>query len=175
MTHTGNREAFVEQGGIQGHGGPALVLFICTGNYYRSRFAEAVFNHHALQRKLSWRAFSRGLAVHLADGDLSPFTRAALESRGIPVAHTANMRISLHESDLRNARVRVALDAREHGPMLAQRFAAWADRIEYWDVGDIGFAEPDQALETIEANVLELLDRLAGGMPGAAASGAASS
>ena len=50
-----------------GRGTMNLLLFICTGNYYRSRFAEAVFNHHAKQRGLPWRAFSRGLAIHPAD------------------------------------------------------------------------------------------------------------
>src|SRR5207249_1727138 len=44
------------------------ILFVCTGNFYRSRFAEAVFNHYAKQRQSPWRAFSRGLAVHLAEG-----------------------------------------------------------------------------------------------------------
>ena len=38
------------------------VLFLCTGNYYRSRFAEILFNHLAGQSKLAWRADSRGLA-----------------------------------------------------------------------------------------------------------------
>ena len=46
-------------------GATARVLFVCTGNYYRSRFAEAVFNHLAAARGLPWRAVSRGLAVHL--------------------------------------------------------------------------------------------------------------
>ncbi len=29
-----------------------LVLFVCTGNYYRSRFAEGLFNHHARRADL---------------------------------------------------------------------------------------------------------------------------
>ena len=39
------------------------VLFLCTGNYYRSRFAEELFNHLAIQRGLAWRADSAGLEV----------------------------------------------------------------------------------------------------------------
>lgn len=39
------------------------ILFLCTGNYYRSRHAEAVFNHHAAAVGLGWRATSRGLAL----------------------------------------------------------------------------------------------------------------
>jgi protein-tyrosine phosphatase len=137
------------------------VLFICTGNYYRSRFAEAVFNHHALRRRLPWRAFSRGLAIHLVDGDLSPFARAGLKRRRICLAHTASPRASLRLADLRRARVRVALDAREHGPMLAAKFPAWLDRIEFWEVADVELTAPDRALKAIEAKVRKLLDALA--------------
>jgi protein-tyrosine phosphatase len=39
------------------------VLFLCTGNYYRSRFAEELFNAHADTRRLGWRAISRPLAA----------------------------------------------------------------------------------------------------------------
>ena len=35
------------------------VLFLCTGNYYRSRFAEELFNHRAARDGLSWVAQSR--------------------------------------------------------------------------------------------------------------------
>ena len=59
------------------------ILFVCSGNYYRSRFAEAVFNHEATRRNLPWRAFSRGLAIYLVDGDISPFTEMELQRRGI--------------------------------------------------------------------------------------------
>jgi protein-tyrosine-phosphatase len=37
-------------------------LFLCTGNFYRSRFAEIFFNWHAEQLEIPWRAYSRGLA-----------------------------------------------------------------------------------------------------------------
>ena len=39
------------------------VLFLCTGNYYRSRFAEIFFNHLASQTSLPWHADSSGLYV----------------------------------------------------------------------------------------------------------------
>jgi protein-tyrosine-phosphatase len=35
------------------------VLFLCTGNYYRSRFAEELFNHHADRAGLNWIAQRR--------------------------------------------------------------------------------------------------------------------
>ena len=39
------------------------VLFLCTGNYYRSRFAEMLFNALASRKDLDWTADSRGLAT----------------------------------------------------------------------------------------------------------------
>ena len=39
------------------------VLFLCTGNYYRSRFAGHVFNDRARKGGIAWLADSRGLAL----------------------------------------------------------------------------------------------------------------
>jgi protein-tyrosine phosphatase len=41
----------------------ALHRFLCTGNYYWSRFAEILFNSVAGKRGLPWQASSRGLAL----------------------------------------------------------------------------------------------------------------
>ena len=62
------------------------MLFLCTGNYYRSRFAEELFNHRAARDGLSWVAQSRALAIGRGInniGALSPFTLKALEERGL--------------------------------------------------------------------------------------------
>ena len=37
------------------------VLFVCSGNYYRSRLAEILFNHEAAAAGLAWESGSRGL------------------------------------------------------------------------------------------------------------------
>ena len=64
------------------------LLFLCTGNYYRSRFCEEYFNHLAQGHSLPWRADSRGLAPDITvfrnPGPLSIYTRqrlAALDVR----------------------------------------------------------------------------------------------
>jgi protein-tyrosine phosphatase len=136
------------------------VLFICTGNFYRSRFAEAVFNFQADQRKLPWQAYSRGLAIHWADGFLSPFTAAALSERQIPISYTGIGRIQLTEKDLEFADLRIALDRAEHLPMMEQQFPSWAQRIQYWEVPDLPTGLPEIALPSIEGQVLHLLDHL---------------
>lgn len=136
------------------------ILFVCTGNFYRSRFAEAVFNHHAEAAGLDWHAFSRGLAVHLADGDISHHTHDALASRGIARHRTAPTRVQIADADLASGARVIALDRTEHHPMMSRQFAQWADQIEYWDVADIPFHRPDDALPAIEKRVLALIDEL---------------
>jgi len=139
------------------------VLFICTGNYYRSRFAEAMFNHAAKREGLPWRAFSRGLAIHLADGNISRHTESALGERGIDLAQTAPTRVSLTEADLARAHRVVALKRDEHHAMMLAQFPLWADRIKYWAVHDLDASEPGPALAEIEIQVEILLRELTGG------------
>src|SRR5207248_8661493 len=62
------------------------VLFLCTGNYYRSRFAEVLFNSVAGKMDLPWRASSRGLALERGVHNVGPMAVAAvkaLEARGL--------------------------------------------------------------------------------------------
>ena len=102
------------------------ILFICTGNYYRSRFAEAVFNHSALRAKLPWRAFSRGLAIEMAPpGAISPHTLKRLQSRSIPLAATGPHPQALVEADLRRATRAIAIKEAEHRRMIEMRFPGW--------------------------------------------------
>ncbi|MGA2639102.1 hypothetical protein [Methylocella sp.] len=63
-----------------------VVLFLCTGNYYRSRFAEEFFNFVAPDECPGWTAVSRGIAVDLGVNNIGPIARStaqALEKRGI--------------------------------------------------------------------------------------------
>ena len=137
------------------------LLFICTGNYYRSRFAEAVFNHHAELAGLAWRAFSRGLAIHLVpEGDLSEQTWEALIARKILLRHTGETRVQLAESDLQQAQLIIALQDFEHRPMILDQFQAWVDRITFWDVADMPHTPSHEALPMIEKRVMSLLDEL---------------
>lgn len=143
------------------------VLFICSANYYRSRFAEAVFNHEAARRLLTWRAFSRGLATHLVFGmgDLSGHTRSALAMRSIPMHHTGAAPAALELADLERADRVIALKEAEHRPMMHAQFPEWEDRIEYWHVHDVDAAEPETAIPDIEQRVTLMLDELAPARP----------
>jgi len=139
------------------------VLFLCTGNYYRSRFAEYLFNHYAPSYSLCWQAFSRGLAIELLQedaGPISPYTLHGLALRDIPIG-SIRAPIALTEQDLDSAKHIVALKQTEHQPLLHSRFPGWVERVEYWQIDDIEDAHPNDALPQIESAVLALLQRLA--------------
>ncbi|MCC5841468.1 MAG: low molecular weight phosphatase family protein [Opitutales bacterium] len=136
------------------------VLFICTGNFYRSRFAEALLNYHATARNLPARAFSRGLAIHLAEGDLSAYTAAALAERGIDFSHTGETRVSLKNEDLLSADTIIALDEIEHRPLMQSLFPDWAERITYWNCRDIQWEASVDCIPRIEQRVMNLLEEI---------------
>jgi protein-tyrosine phosphatase len=134
------------------------ILFLCTGNYYRSRYAEALFNHEAARRGLDWRAFSRGLAIHLAPpGGLSPHTTLRLLQRHIPRECTGLDPVQASEPDFARAARIVALKGTEHRLMLVRLHPTWEHRVEFWEISDLDAATPAEALAAIETRVMALL------------------
>jgi protein-tyrosine phosphatase len=141
------------------------VLFLCTGNYYRSRFAEIVFNAEARRRGLSWRAESRGLALERGVNNVGPLSMHAahrLDQLGILYDDYMRSPQQVHADDLLEADLIVALKADEHRPLLLRTHPAWAERVEYWNVHDVYDVPADEALPAIERAVRELVDRLGG-------------
>jgi len=139
------------------------VLFICTGNYYRSRFAEILFNRLAEKTKLEWRAGSRGLATEMCrglPGVISPFTVEAIAKRELTCESVTRAPTQLSVEDLNRAHRVIALKQAEHRPLMIARYPGWEDRIEYWHVHDLDGASPEVALSEIETNVRDLVEEL---------------
>ena len=146
------------------NGSSRTVLFLCTGNYYRSRHAEVVFDHHAQAAGLPWRAASRGLALELGVNNVGPMSRATaarLAALGIPHEPYVRRPLPLAEDDLKAAHLVVALKEAEHRPLMTERWPGWVERVEYWAVHDLDAATPEQALPEIEELVRGLVARLA--------------
>jgi len=137
------------------------VVFICTGNFYRSRFSEYLFNALATKSGLYWRAMSRGLRAKTAanEGPISEFTAYRLTAVGVPF-DWERFPVQLSEADLENADLVVALKKAEHYPMMVERFPARADRITYWQIDDLDCATADEALPICEACVKSLVETL---------------
>jgi protein-tyrosine phosphatase len=139
------------------------VLFLCTGNYYRSRFAEELFNQCAVNAGSEWCAQSRALAVERGinnAGPMSPFAVRGLEKRGIISRASNRHPQQCAITDLETADRIIALNEPEHRPMMLERFATWAHLIEYWKVSDLDGAPPSVALAMIETQIQALLERL---------------
>jgi protein-tyrosine phosphatase len=81
------------------------VPFLCTGKYYRSRFAEVLFNSVAGKMGLPWRASSRGLALERGVNNVGPMAASAVKA------------------------LVVALEHAEHLPLLQERFPVWAEML----------------------------------------------
>ena len=137
------------------------VLFLCTGNYYRSRFAEILFNWQAAQQNLPWRADSRGLALDPRNlGPMSEFTINRLGRLELPIEDYLRLPMDLSVDDLNTAHHVVAVKESEHRPLISRRFPQWLDKFEFWMVDDIDCARPDEALPHLEKEVMSLLERL---------------
>jgi protein-tyrosine phosphatase len=142
---------------------PNVVLFLCTGNYYRSRFAEILFNHLADERGLNWHAESRGLdlaiGVHNV-GPISPHTRRACAARDLPLPQPLRRPLALCEDDLRRAHVILAVKETEHRPYLSRLFPQWEGGVRYWNVHDLDAATSEDAIAELERRVRALFDEL---------------
>ncbi len=137
------------------------ILFLCTGNYYRSRFAEILFNHEACRRGLSWRADSAGLDPDPANpGPVSRHTRAALQRLGIVCPTIERLPRTAALADFLAADLVVAVKRAEHEPLIAANFSEHLTRVEFWDVHDLDCAGPEEAIRSLQILVLGLLDRL---------------
>jgi len=139
------------------------LLFLCTGNYYRSRFVEALFNHHAAQTKLLWRAESRGIALEFGVNNRGPMSKAALsalQERGITLVEPVRLPQQVQEKDFALAQWIIALDETEHRPLLAHRFPQWLDRVEFWQVPDVPHLLATAAVTLMETQVQSLMRTL---------------
>jgi protein-tyrosine-phosphatase len=139
------------------------VLFLCTGNYYRSRFAEELFNHGAERDGLDWTAQSRALAIERGIhnvGPISPFTLYALDEMAVSVRAGDRYPQQCTADDLSGADLVIAVKEAEHRPLMRERFADWEHRLDYWHIHDVEDAAPAEALELLAAEVRSLLHRL---------------
>lgn len=140
------------------------ILFLCTGNYYRSRFAEILFNTLSSEQRLGWTAESRGIRLTPQNsGPLSAHTSLALAQLGIQIDQDPRDPIQVSARDFERAHRIVALKEAEHRPLLRQDFPRWEDRVEYWHIHDVDCQKPRDALPELERLVRALVVELANG------------
>lgn len=139
------------------------ILFLCSGNYYRSRFAEHLFNHLVIDTPLTHRAESAGLWPNCRQhnpGAIAIQTIDALVERGVTLPSSHRIPRDVSEADIRGAALTIALKEAEHRPVVAQRFPHLLQLVEFWHVHDVEDAPPSEAIPLIEDNVRALIARL---------------
>ncbi|MBI1842439.1 MAG: hypothetical protein HYR88_16500 [Verrucomicrobia bacterium] len=120
------------------------VLFVCSGNFYRSRLSEILFNHYATEADISWSADSRGLLERVRHEGLSPSAIRYLERKRLEgVEQYGRNPLTAVLKDLEKADLVIALNREEHEPMMKGRFGQAPSILEkrgklrYWNVYDL--------------------------------------
>ena len=141
------------------------VIFVCSGNYYRSRFAEHLFNFLATETDLQWNADSRGLLVGTA-GNIGPISQHAVDAlreRDVPISSEHRAPEPLTRVDLAKSNLVVAVKEAEHRVLMAKRFPDWADQVVYWQIDDLDCAGPEVVFPLLEEKVRSLIEELRSG------------
>lgn len=138
------------------------VLFLCTGNFYRSRFAEVLFNSLAVKMGLPWKASSKGLALERGANNVGPMAIeavSALKTLGVRADDSlTRLPAQVTTDDLEGADRIIVLKRVEHLPLLQERFPGWVEKVEFWHVDDT-----PEVLGLIKWEVMGLVARIVGG------------
>lgn len=148
------------------------VCFVCTGNLYRSKYAEAWFNNLCIKDGVNdLRAFSRGLAVQPTEdydhGEaftipirLALPTYERMVKRNIPFCLMGATNVMLSAYDCASSDMIVLMNKDEHLPKMQDRFPDHLDKVECYEIGDKCYLpengydgpewEPVDALDAIE-------------------------
>ena len=92
------------------------ILFLCSGNYYRSRFAEEVFNFKSRAVSSNWSADSRGLRLNANNvGSISAAALRRMEMLGIQPINGHKSPEIVRETDFENySDLVIAMSQEEH-------------------------------------------------------------
>ncbi|MFT7558410.1 MAG: protein-tyrosine phosphatase [Flavobacteriales bacterium] len=140
------------------------ILFLCTGNYYRSRFSEEYFNHFAGVYGIPWQADSMGIQrTFEGNGNVGPIAQNTLDKLASlsiqPLGHE-RFPVSFQESHFNEFDRIIAVSLDEHKPMLEEIWELGDKNVEYFDVEDLHIEGPETALPRLIIRLDNLIDLL---------------
>lgn len=140
------------------------VLFVCTGNYYRSRLAEVYFNSLAKRKNLSWKAFSVGTEAdqNHNEGPISIHTIDACRQLDIHLPTPYRFPVQINEDHLKKAEKVVLINREEHFPYLQLHFPEFAATVIAWQILDVEFEKPATAIAALLSKVDDLIEQMIG-------------
>jgi protein-tyrosine phosphatase len=143
------------------------ILFLCTGNYYRSRFAEEYFNAQVCARGIHHRADSRGLSIEFErlknPGPMSADALAELGKLGIEVKKSIRMPRKLSGTEVPFFDQIICMDKKEHLPMVKKRASLRDRKVIYWKIKDLGEVPASKALPECREMVDGLIKKIEDG------------
>jgi len=139
------------------------ILFVCTGNYYRSRLAELYFNTMAQKKGLPWQAFSVGTEAdqNHNEGPISIHTIDACIKFNITLPTPYRYPVQISESYLHKAEIVVLINKEEHFPHLQLHFPAFAQAAIAWQILDVEYEKPESAIGALLKKVELLIEQIA--------------
>ncbi len=129
------------------------VLFICTANFFRSRYAEAYFNCMADWNKSPHKAISGGVSIDPLIGPMSSYTMYRMVERGIDAKCSSPQSKRVYSGDIDAADIAICVYEKEHKPMMELLYESVENQIVYWSIPDINEISPNQSLDLVEKNV----------------------
>ena len=141
------------------------ILFLCTGNYYRSRIAEAVCNHHCQEMGIAAQALSRGLGSQWPNpknpGPISQTAKQFLSERRIDTERPDRMPLPCQPEDLHHATHIIGMSKCEHKPMFMAKFPDFPIiHVTFWEIGDVGVQAVQEAMADIYQYTLRFVTDL---------------
>lgn len=132
-------------------------LFVCTGNYYRSRFAEIYFNFKI--KNYNCKAFSRGFDISNPNntGLISKHVLDKLMELEIPLPDKIEFPLILKLEDLLQSEKIIALNENEHRPIVKKMFPEWEHKFTFWNVLDLYEEEASSSLTKLKFELDKLI------------------
>lgn len=137
------------------------ILFLCSDNYFLSRFAENYFNSLALEQGLDCWAESRGFQIRPNNVQaISQHAVRELERRGISIAEPFRYATVVQDADFEFFDSIIVINEEQSWPPMLANFTGCPGHIETWTIAGSNSADPSESLSVLECKVRTLVERL---------------